>query len=1848
MKKAFCLLLFVAALSACNNNKNEIPTINPAFTNYISGFTSGVISTGSNLNFQLVTDISPALREESLAMGLLECKPAVRGSYFWLDNRTLEFRPEERLEPGTVYSCKFHLHKIMEVPDELKSLEFQFQTIQQSIFVELKGLNSLDEEDLRWQQLKGSLKTADFAETEGLEQVLSGSQNGKKLRVRWTHNSEGTEHEFIIDSIFRSKEKEQVLVKWNGRDIASEDQGEERVNIPPLGDFKLMKSFVRQQPDQHISLFFSDPISKSQDLRGLIYLESGEAVRLERSGSQVKVYPTVRLQGAKTLVINDAVKNSLDYKLLESYKRELSFTSINPDIALIGKGVILPGTDGLTLPFKAVNLKAVNVRIIKVFENNIVQFFQQNQYDGRNQMKQVGRMILKKEIPLSSEKPIDYGVWNTFSLDLSELIESEPGAIYNVSLSFDRSQSLLPCANAEEIKPGAFKKDKEQENFNNPPTDTYYWDYGYYENYNWREREDPCTDSYYTYKKNQNEASRNVLASDLGIIAKAASGSNLLVAVTSLVSTKPLSGVQLEIYNYQNQLLEMQQTGPDGLLSIPLDQKPYLLIAKNGAQRGYLRLDDGSALSTSMFDVGGTKNSQGIKGYLYGERGVWRPGDSIYITFVLEDKNRTLPDKHPVRFELFTPESQLYLNRTRTAGLNGVYDFRTATEADAPTGNWLAKVTVGGSSFTKTVKIETVKPNRLKIHIDFGSEILKSGPLMATLNALWLHGAKARNLKADVEMDLRSAKTLFKGYEDYVFDDPVKSFETEAEMIFEGKLDSLGNARFSPGIKVGKEAPGMLQAFFKTRIFENSGDFSVNRFPVMYSPFPNYVGVKIPEGPGWNGALYSNEKNLIPIATVDEDGNPVDIKNLSIEIYDVNWRWWWDRDDYDNMASYVYNRSRNLIKSDRISTVNGKALYELNFEERIWGRKLIRITDPRGGHSTGMAFYLDYRGYWDTNSQEGPGGAEMLTFTTDKKDYEVGEDIKVNLPEIKEGRALVSIENGSKILQHFWVKSPVNEALLLKATAEMAPNVFINVSLIQAHQNTTNDRPIRLYGIQSVNVTDQNTILNPVLDIADKLEPEKQVRFSVSEQDGREMTYTVAVVDEGLLDLTRFRTPDLWGQFYSKEALGVRTWDLYQYVLGAFKGEMAGLLSIGGDEFIKQENKKNSNRFKPVVKYFGPFELKAGKSNNHSFTMPNYVGSVKAMVVASNKGAYGKTEKAIPVKKPLMVLATLPRILGPTETVTLPVTVFSMDPKVKNVTVEVQTNEFFTVEGPSTQKIRFEDEGNQLVDFTLKVAKNIGAGKVEVFARSGNQKASDVIDLQVRMPNPRITLSSSEMIEPGKLWETSYEAVGLAGTNQAVLEVSILPPMNLDKRLKYLMAYPHGCVEQTTSAVFPQLFLERFVELDSKQKNEIQNHISEGINKLKSFQVSGGGLTYWPGSYGRVSEWGSSYAGHFMLEAETLGYKLPIGFISNWVKYQSRMANSWDRESDYFGYRRSNEINQAYRLYTLALAKKPALGAMNRMREMKDLSISARWTLAGAYLLIGKKEVAEQLVARLNTTVKYYRELSYTYGSSLRDQAMILEVITLLGDQVKAKKLVDEIAEKMASQKWYSTQTTAYVLLSVGKFIGSTDVSRAMEFEYTLNGKGQNVSTSAPVARVNLPYKGDQGGEIKVLNPGERKLFVNMQLDGIPLDKPVENEEKDMRMTVRYLNMEGREIDPSRLEQGSYFLAEVKLCHPVVRAGYKEMALTQMFPSGWEIRNLRLDNMDSPGTKDKPDYQDIRDDRVYSYFELPKGLSQTYIVMLNAAYLGEYYLPAVYCEAMYDKDIHATIGGEWVRVVRQK
>jgi len=1846
MKKALIGLLAVGVAAAgiyyFAFRKTEQPvnsTINPAFGQYITSYTAGVIGSGSPIRVVLSHDVAEetAVGSET-TLKLFDLNPSVKGTTVWVDKRTLEFKPEARLISGQIYKVNFSLSRLMEVPADLKTFEFSLQVIPQNFEVSVDNIKPYVKTDLKRQKIEGMVYTADFAENESVEKMIAANQEGTSLKVTWTHAGEGKTHSFVVEDVARKDAASKVTLAFAGASLNVEHEEEREVEIPALGDFKVVNVRVEQGTSQQVVVQFSDPLNETQNLEGLIRISELASLDFEVKDNEIKVFPPVRQTGSRTITIEVGVKNILNYKMNEAATFDVAFEQTLPAVRFVGKGSILPSTDGMIMPFEAVNLKSVDVKVIKIYEDNVLQFLQVNDFDGSQELRRVGRPVLSKTISLENAGVADLGKWNRFTLDLSTLIQAEPGAIYQVRISFKKSYLAYVCEGGEETSTteGTF----EQWDGDEDEGEESYWDsyddYYYYDDYEWSERENPCHSSYYTGNRN---IKRNVLASDLGLLAKRGGDDNTLVVVNDLKTTLPLSGVEVELYDYQQQVIATAKTDNDGKAILQSSKKPFAIVAKNGVQRGFLKVQGGESLSLSNFNVSGEYVQNGLKGFLYGERGVWRPGDSLYISFILEDKNKLLPASHPVVFELQNPQGQVTTRLVRSSSENGFYKFATATASDAPTGNWLGRVKVGGTEFQQFLKIETVKPNRLKINLDFGVDKLTAGNnnVSGNLKVNWLHGAPGKNLRAQFDVLLTKGTTKFDQYKEYVFDDPSIDFYSEAQTIFEGNTDANGNAQVNANLEVNGEAPGTLNAVFRGKVFEESGNFSIDRFSIPFYPYDALTGIKLPKGDKARGMLRTDTTQRVDIVTVDADGNPLS-RTIELSLYKINWRWWWDGSE--GSVNFMSGNYSQPITTGRVSTVNGKGSWNFEVKYPEWGRFFVKAYDPQSGHSTGKVVYIDWPGWAGRARNEGEG-ATMLSFSSDKQVYNVGEKAMLVIPGSEKGRALISIENGSKVLQTYWLETQKDDnQFTFDVTKEMTPNVFVNITLLQPHAQTTNDLPIRLYGVIPIQVEDPNTHLEPVIAMPDVLEPGKEVVIKVSEKSKRKMTYTLAIVDEGLLDLTRFTTPDAWNKFYAREALGVVTWDLYDQVMGSLGGRVERLLALGGDaELAAKEDDAKSNRFKPVVKFFGPITLSGG-SNEHKFIMPQYIGSVKTMLVAGYEGAYGKTEKATPVRKPLMVLATLPRVLGPEEQVKLPITLFKSENNIKNVKVDIKVSGPVGIVDESSRTVAM-NESDLTLDFALNVKSETGFAKVTVTATSGSYSATDEIEIEVRNPNPPVTQVADVVLDAGKTWNTTVTPFGVAGTNLATLEVSSLPPVNLGQRMRYLLQYPYGCIEQTTSSVFPQLYLDKVKALTDAEKTTIQRNVTAGVERLKTFVNSDGGFAYWPGS-GDSDSWGSTYAGHFLIEAEAKGYYVPNDMIRRWKKYQKNKAQSW-RKSQEYG---SSELIQAYRLYTLALAGDAELGAMNRLREQGNLPSTAAWMLAAAYVKAGQPEAAKKLIEKLPTQVKPYQELAYSYGSDLRDKAIILETLILLNDRTRAFEIVKELSVALSDfNYWMNTQTLAWSLKSVGSF--ASGEKGDLKFSYTYNGKDVTTGTDLPVASIVLPTA-TKPADLKVVSSSKGVLFARVIQEGVPARGTEEDSEKNLTLTVSYAKSNGTPIDPATLEQGTEFVATVTVFNPGMRGLYKNLALNQIFPSGWEINNLRLTGDDAAKiTGDVPTYQDIRDDRVYTYFDLGARQSKTFKVMLTASYAGSYYLPAVSCEAMYDNNIYARKKGKVVEVVKR-
>ena len=1878
--KIFGLFVAILLLQSCSKKSVSDFDSDPSlFKDYITGFSSGFVSVHSDFRVQLAFNKTDWKANQELDNDLFDISPSVSGKVVALSPNTIAFIPKDKLEQNTLYQITFHLSEVTnKVPKELKNFNFSIKTIKQDFIVNTQDLQSYSKD---WYYLNGNLKTADNLSFEDAQKIIEATQNNKKLKINFDKSvSTNTDFKFTIDSIQRFDEDTEIIINSDGDDVGIDQKGVLKFPIPGKNQFKVVKIEPGDANNQSILINFSDPLKKDQDFKGLVAIENTSNLKFTTMGNVLKVFynkepesskvdrgstteavvdstavveveetaqsTETGFSGTKLVEVFQGVENIDGYKMKNSYSEKILFDQIKPGVKLIKSGTILPSSNNLKINFEAANLNAVDVKIFKIYKSNILQFLQDNAINGTQNLRQVGQSITKTKIDLKQNNIVDYSKWNTYALDLSKIIKPEPGAIYRVEFSYKKEYSLYKCVGSattdqeDEDEEGGYYNRKNEEDIEE--NDVNYsnngYDYYYEQDYEWRQSQDPCSDYYFYNTK----TGTNILASDIGVIAKRGTDKSIVIAVSDIVSTNAVSGAKVELYNYQQQKIASSTTDGEGMATFQLDKYAYFAIVSNNGQSTYVKLDDELSLSVSNFDVSGETLQKGLKGYIYGERGVWRPGDTVYLSFIFNDNANKLPISHPIKLKMNDPNGKTVYECVQKMNELNHYKFIIPTEDDDITGNWEAVISVGGARFYKTIKIETIKPNRLKIKNSFNEPILSaSKENVNKIKVLWLHGAVARDLKTEVQAKFSQQVTTFKGFSNYVFDDPTKSFYTEEINIFSGKVDSKGQATIPIKPNIEGEAPGMLRAAFITKVYENGGDVSTDVASASYSPYKTYVGIKSPE-PNKYGMIETGKNNRFDIVSVTENGRPVALQNLDVRVYKLQSRWWWDASN-DDLSSYNTSNATIGYKNFRINTNTlGQGSIAFVVDDQEWGNYLIRVTDPNNGHSTGVKVYIDMP-WWSAKSRTTDGeSATMLKFSTDKSNYAVGDKAKIFFPSSEGGRAMISIENGTKVLKTIWAKTKKGETTLeMPITGDMAPNVYINISLLQPHASTKNDSPIRMYGILPIEVIDKNTVLEPQLTMPDVLRPEQTVNVKVTEKKGKRMTYTIAVVDEGLLDLTRFKTPNAWNSFYTREALGVRTWDIYDDVIGAYGGKVNQVFSIGGDADAGGGKAKKANRFKPVVLYFGPFELEKGASKTHKITLPKYIGSVRTMVVAadSKTNAYGMTEKATQVKSPLMLLASLPRKISPSEKVTIPVTLFATEKQIKKVTLQIKTNSFVKAIGKASQIISFTEPDEKMAYFNLEVGSSTGIGKIDIIATSGKEKSTYTVEIDVSNPNP-ITNDFTDVIIPPNTSKTiTWETFGVSGSNKAKMEVSSVPTVDFGRRLDYLIQYPHGCVEQTTSSVFPQLYLTEIMDLDAVYKQKIQKNVTAGIQRLGGFQLANGGFSYWPGN-SQADDWGTSYAGHFLIEAEKKGYVLPINFKSKWISYQQKMAKQWRFENQY-----NNDFAQAYRLYTLALAGSPDLASMNRLRETVGISNESKLRLAASYAMIKQNVAGMSLLSKSfideqnsDDTYHYY----YYYGSAERNRAMALETLILLDQKPRAFAMATKLAKDLSSQKWMSTQTTAYGLYAMAKFAKSNG-TKGVSIQFSNAGKTEIITTDKTIAQRNLSVN-TGNNTVTIKNNKKNTLFVRVLNSGILSignEKVVQN---NISANVVFKDRKGKVINVSKIAQGTEFYGEVTLTN-LKNERVENIALSQILPSGFEIVNTRYTDF-RDATANIADYIDIRDDRANYYFSMKAAETRQFKILLNASYLGKYYLPGLQCEAMYDNDFLARTKGQWVEVVK--
>ena len=1018
-------------------------------------------------------------------------------------------------------------------------------------------------------------------------------------------------------------------------------------------------------------------------------------------------------------------------------------------------------------------------------------------------------------------------------------------------------------------------------------------------------------------------------------------------------------------------------------------------------------------------------------------------------------------------------------------------------------------------------------------------------------------------------------------------------------------------------------------------MFEPGGQASLNRSTFLVSPYPRYSGLRVTTDQGFGWATQGSKLHLETVLADAEGARQSG--RLQVQIYSNPQWWWWE--DGDRSSDFASRRETRLLETFDLASGSTR-----DVELSKPGRYLVLASDPQGGHRCGSFVNVWGSGDEDEGDEDSPGSRKapsLVALRAAHDTVEPGQPIEIRFPGPEKGKALVQVMRGRRILSQDWISTSSPETVWKgEATPEMEPGVYVQVTILQPYPPPS-DRPLRLWGVLPVVVRDPASRLEPVVTTAQEWRPSSVQKVHVSEKSGRAMRTWLAVVDEGLLDLTGHPTPDPWSRFHARTALAVQGWDLFDEVADAWSGRVDRLFTVGGDEEGRaKEGAAKDNPFVPMVVVKGPFQVPKG-GLDVEIPVPRYTGSVRVMAVSVAGTAYGRAEKAIPVKSPVMALATVPRALGPGDTATIPVTIFSDRPG--SVSVRLQTRGGISPAGPATATANFAKAGDQVVRFRVAAGADLGTATVSVQAAAPYGRADQEAAFPVRLPGEPVSRTVDGVVRPGSSWTGSLPPFGIGASRGARLELSGTGVLGIENRLQDLIRYPHGCLEQTTSAAFPQLFLQKLLpEAAPARLKEAEANVDAALEKLPRFQTPSGAFSLWPGEP-TPYEWGTLWAGRFLILSRIAGHAPPPVLYDHFLSHLSDAAVRWSPGA----YAVSDDtLAQVERLDLLALAGKPELPLMNRLRAA-PLPALARWVLAAAYTSAGRSDAAADLAKQAAATVPDVpRGLGGWLHSPLRDRALQLEAMVRAGASDRTQDLFQEVRHYLADGNiWLSTQEAGTALWALSAWLGGAGTSQGVDARWRLAG-GAWTNAKSEKGTLSIPLSPDFSGEIEVQALGKSAvsaLLVRRAVED-PAATPVRA--NGLAVSVSYRKSTGEPVDPSELAQGQDFVVEARLQNTSDRR-LENLALIQVFPGGWELRNENLEGAQAAaGTSAGGHVQrtEFRDDRAVHYLSLERGGSLVVAIGARAAYEGAYDRPGAQVSAMYDQRISATAPGGRTRI----
>ncbi len=1324
---------------------------------------------------------------------------------------------------------------------------------------------------------------------------------------------------------------------------------------------------------------------------------------------------------------------------------------------------------------------------------------------------------------------------------------------------------------------------------------------------------------------------RWLLVTDLGAVAKQGDG-EFLVWALSHRTLSPVAGAEVELISDQNQVIARGRTDAEGFwrfrdAAALAEHKPFLVTLALGDDFSFVYLDR-MRVDTTGLDVGGARRPvDGYTAFLYGERDLYRPGETVRGVALVRDARLRPAPAMPVL--LRHRDSQGREIQTRRVELDGrgLAEFTWPMPAYAMTGSQsleleIAETVVGRYAF----QLEEFVPDRIKVEIRPPARTPAAGdPLTYEVAGTYLFGPPAAGLAAESRVRLVDATFSTDRFPDFSFRNDDRSFSDREIFSRDLALDDGGRARFEVELPRERELPSSLAAVITARVQEQGGRGVTARTRLELDPYTYHVGLRR-TGRGYPDVGQEVELDWVAVAP---DGTDHAAGSLEAELILDRWQTVLRRTP---AGGFRYQSTRESVSLARQRIDPGAAAGKIAFTPTQYGSHRVVLTDPATGASASVQFYT---GGWGTSpwAVENP---DRLELELDRDEYRAGETATVQVRAPFPGKLLLAVEQEEILDVRTYELTGNTATIRLPMRRAYRPNAYLTATLVRPVEAIEPGTVGRAFGAVPLNVERGTNRLAVELDAPTEMRSGSRLEVVVTSAPGA--VVTVAAVDEGILQLIAQRTPDPFAHFYRKLRLGVRSFDTFSLLLPEIEAPAAVGGGEGGPGAAQYVRTASIRRVRPVAFWSGVLEADATGRARAAFELPDFAGAVRLMAVAADRDRFGSAEVATLVRDPLVLTPTLPRILSFGETLDVPVTLRNDTGRPGRFEVRLAVTGAAEATGPQSQTLELPDADESTVWFTVASGSEAGSTRFALIASGNGETAAAEVAVDVRADlSPQATVVSGALTVD----ETELEAPDASfrpGSVSRRLQIGPLPLVRFGGQLGDLLRYPYGCLEQTVSRAFPLIYLEDLARtfepelLDPEQGGaDPADLVEEALRRVAYHQVAGGGFALWRG--GREAHpWVSVYASHFLVEAARAGYATDpqlelraLGYLRGLVRARERYG--------------SDELERAvYALYVLGRAGEAELGVMDflRQRQAAGMTRASRALLAAAYAGVGNRDAIDELAAGLDEVEQIERDTGRNFRSTVRDRALLLLALEEAAPESPAIPRLVERLGRDAANVW-TTQETAFTLLAIGQlarrqterppFSGSVWVGDRRLGRFTSNETAVFDGLGGAGAVRIVLAEGYQPGA----------AFYSLTTRGIPRDAAYRPFAEGLEVSRELLDRDGRPIDTTAVRQGDLIVLKTRVRS--VAGPADNVVVQQLLPSGLEVENPRLASTESlPWVSDAnlaPDSLDLRDDRVLIFTDLPANEWRNLYSLTRAVSPGSFRLPPIHAEAMYNPGLRA-------------